>query len=325
MVSFHTRITPMNRVLITGCAGYIGSHLARALGAQGVAVRGLDRDAVRMEALARVGVEPIVGDVDDQTCLRTAVQGCDYVYHLAGSPLGTAEQIIAANVRGIRNMVALCGPGSGVKLLLYASSGALYPSGSQWLDEDTLPVPSFGYAQAKYVAEQELLTAYTTHGVPVVLARIAGVYGPHGPALMIKQVRRGQFPLIGGGKGYATYIHIEDTVTALLRLSERGVPGRIYNLADDCPVTIREFYNYLAMLLGGPPPRTLHPALAGVLVRLMTWVAGLSGRAAPLPTDLVAMAAVSHRISNRRMRDELGVELRYPTYREGLPTCAVEA
>ncbi|MCU0490371.1 MAG: hypothetical protein MUD01_02090, partial [Chloroflexaceae bacterium] len=98
-------------------------------------------------------------------------------------------------------------------------------------------------------------------------------------------------------------------------------PGQIYNLADDEPVPVREFYGQLARLLGAPPPPTMRPALALALVRLVNGAAMLRRKPPPLPHDLVQMAAVCHRMSNRRMRQELDVVLEYPTYREGLPTC----
>jgi nucleoside-diphosphate-sugar epimerase len=308
-------------ILITGCAGYIGRHLARALRADGLAVRGIDRDGTRMGELADLGVETITADVSHIDTLVAALRGVEVVYHLAGSALGTPEEIVRGNVAGAQVIAAACSIPPGPRALVFAGSGALYPSGDGWLSEDVAPAPAFHYARAKAEAEQLLLRVHARVGLPVVIARIAGVYGPNGPAMMTEQVRRGRFPLIGGGHGYATYIHIDDTVAALRALAARGRPGQIYNLADDDPTLIRNFYGELARLLGAPPPPSLHPALARALVGTMGAVARLRGRPAPLPPDLVDMAAVSHRMSNRRMREELGVILRYPSYRDGLPTC----
>lgn len=308
-------------ILITGCAGYIGRHLARALRADGLAVRGLDRDPASLGDLADLGVETVAADVGDANALIAALRGADVVYHLAGSALGTPAQIVRGNVAGARAVAAACAGMPGVRALVYASSGALYPSGAGWLDEDTPPAPSFHYARAKAEAEQLLLRAHARVGLPALIARIAGVYGPRGPAMMIDQVRRGRFPLIGGGQGYASYIHIDDTVAGLRALAARGRPGQIYNLADDEPTPVRTFYGELARLLGGPPPPSMAPAAARALVRVVNGLAHMRGRPGPLPPDMAAMAAVSHRMSNRRMREELGVIPRYPSYRDGLPAC----
>ncbi|MBX0328116.1 NAD-dependent epimerase/dehydratase family protein [Oscillochloris sp. ZM17-4] len=308
-------------ILITGCAGYIGRHLARALRADGLAVRGLDRDAARLAELAALGVETVAADVGDAGALVAALRGVEVVYHLAGSALGTPEEIVRGNVAGARAVAATCAGTPGVRTIIYAGSGALYPSGDAWLGEDTPPEPAFHYARAKAEAEQLLLRAHARVGLPVIVARIAGVYGLGSPNLMTEQVRRGRFPLIGGGHGYASYIHIDDTVAGLRALAERGRPGQIYNLADDEPTLIRDFYGELARLLGGPPPPTMAPAAARALVWALGALARLRGRPAPLPPDLADMAAVSHRMANRRMREELGVTPRYPSYRDGLPTC----
>lgn len=311
-------------ILITGAAGYIGRHLTRALRARGMAVRALDCNESGLRALADSGAELVTADTSDGTALRAALNDVDTLYHLAGSPLGSPAEIMRANVAAAEQVAAACVErGSQIRALVYAGSGALYPSGSNWLDETVPPAPAFHYARAKARAEDVLLAAYARHGLPVLVARIAGVYGLRSPNLMTEQLRHGRFPLINGGRGYATYIHIDDTVEALQALAARGQPGQIYNLADDEPVQVAEFYQHLARLLGAPPPPSMPTVVARLLVGVVGLASRLRGRRAPLPPDLADMALVSHRMTNRRMREELGVTLRYPTYRDGLPTCVV--
>lgn len=307
-------------ILIIGAGGYIGTHLTRALLARGERVRAMDIGAVSLEPLAALGAEVVVGDATSAGDVAGALRGATVVYHLAGSALGTPEAIREANLASAEVVAAgAAAAGEELRTLIYASSGALYPSGPGWLDEETPPAPAFHYARAKHHAEQALLAAHRRVGLPVQIARIAAVYGPGSPALMLDQVRRGRFPLIGGGHGYASNIQIDDCVAALLAMPERGRPGRIYNLADDRPAPVHEFYAYLAALLGAPPPPTLPVAAGRALVGLVGSLSRLRGRPAPLPVDLVAMAQVSHRMANRRMREELGVAPRYSSYREGLP------
>lgn len=304
--------------LVIGAGGYIGRHLTRALLERGEAVRAMDISRASLEPLAALGAETRVGDALMITDVAPALDGVVVVYNLAGSALGSPEQITRVNLVGAVTVAAACEGRRGLRALIYASSGALYPSGAGWLDEDTPPAPAFHYAKAKRAAEEALLIRHHKYGTPVQIARIAAAYGPGSPALMIEQVRRGRFPLIGGGRGYASNIQIDDLVAALLAMAERGRPGAIYNLADDEPAPVRDFYGHLASLLGAPPPPELSPLAGRALVGLVGAVSRLRGRPAPLPLDLVAMAQVSHRMANRRMREELGVGPRYPSYREGL-------
>jgi nucleoside-diphosphate-sugar epimerase len=305
--------------LITGAGGYIGRHLAAALLARGERVRALDIDGRALGPLAARGAETLAADAGDPGALARAVDGAAVIYHLAGSALGTPAEIVRANVGAAGALAAASAGRQGLRAVIFAGSGALYPSGPGWLDEDTPPAPAFHYARAKLAAERALLEAHRSAGAPVQIGRIAAVYGPGSPALMIEQVRRGRFPLIGGGRGYASNLHVDDLVAALLAMPERGRPGRVYNLADDEPAPVRAFYAHLAALLGAPPPPAI-PVLAGrALVGAVGLASRLRGRPAPLPVDLVDMALVSHRMANRRMREELGVAPRYPSYREGLP------
>ncbi|NJN18974.1 MAG: NAD(P)-dependent oxidoreductase [Oscillochloris sp.] len=305
-------------VLITGIGGYIGRRLAATLLARGDTVRGIDRRREGLADLATQGVKAIVADVTDQAIVRAALDGVTTVYHLAGSPFGRRNELEQSALRAAEALSAACIAQPQLQALIFASSGALYPSGPQQLDEATPPQPAFAYARSKHAAEQYFLNAHAERGLPVRIARIGAVYGPAAPALMIEQVRRGRFPLIGGGHGYTSSIQIDDAIQALIAVAERGRAGRIYNLVDDEPATVREFYTFLAQQLGAPPPPSIPVFAARMLVFAANTGARLRGRPAPLPADLTTMAQVSHRIANRRMHDELGLKLRFPNYRAGL-------
>ena len=132
----------MSIILITGAGGYIGRSLARALRARGAAVRGLDRDGAALETLVALGVEPLVADAGDASALAAALKGVEVVYHLAGSALGNPATIRRSNVGGAEALAAACA-GRRLRAMVFASSGALYPSGSGWLTEETPPAPAF--------------------------------------------------------------------------------------------------------------------------------------------------------------------------------------
>jgi nucleoside-diphosphate-sugar epimerase len=112
-------------------------------------------------------------------------------------------------------------------------------------------------------------------------------------------VRSGE-PLVGEPDKWLNLVHVEDGAAAVLAAEAKGRTGATYNVCDDRPVRRRDFYQAMARLLGAPEPRFVPPAPGD-----------------PLP----AHERVNRRIVNRRLHDELQLQLRYPSFAEGLPAC----
>src|SRR5262245_41515438 len=128
-----------------------------------------------------------------------------------------------------------------------------------------------------------------------IVLRFAGIYGP-GRLLRRQTIEKGE-PIVGDADKWLNLIHVEDGARAVLAAEAHGEPGRIYNVCDDHPVRRRYFYATLAHVLGAPAPRFAAPP---------------SDQPTP-PHELA-----NRRINNRRMKEELGVELQYPDYDQGL-------
>src|SRR5262249_47987951 len=126
-----------------------------------------------------------------------------------------------------------------------------------------------------------------------VILRFAGIYGP-GRQLRSRDLLAGN-ALATDPEKWLNLIHVEDGARAVIAASERARPGLVCNICDDRPVRRREFYTRLAQVLGAAAPRFVPPA-----------------------EPLAAGERVNRRISNERMHRELGVELRYPSFEEGL-------
>ena len=162
------------------------------------------------------------------------------------------------------------------------------------VDEDAPLDPGTPRGELRLAAEE----AWSATGLPVHIFRLAGIYGPgRGPFAKIRagSARR----IIKPGQIFSR-IHRDDIAGALLASIERPRPGGVYNVCDDLPAPPEEVIAYAARLLGMPPPPE-----------------------EPFETaEMTAMArsfySESKRVSNRRLKRELGVELLYPTYREGL-------
>jgi nucleoside-diphosphate-sugar epimerase len=150
------------------------------------------------------------------------------------------------------------------------------------------------------------LEAVTTgiSGIEGLALRYGGFYGP-GNALgkggaMLEAVANRQMPVVGGGTGIWSFIHIDDAAQATALAVDRGAPG-IYNIVDDEPAPVSEWLPYLANVLGARPPR-----------RVPAWLAGLiAGEAA------VSMMTKIRGSSNAKAKRDLGWKLEYPTWRVG--------
>ena len=167
-----------------------------------------------------------------------------------------------------------------------------------WVDETAPLNPSTERGRRRVAAEQGWLELWSRHDVPVHLFRLAGIYGPGRSA--IDDLRAGRAKRIDKPGQVFNRIHVADIVAIVRASMARPNPGAAYNCADDLPVPGHEVVDYAAGLLGLPPPP-------------MTPFVG---------ADLSVMArsfyAENKRITNRRIKEELGVTLAYPTYAEGL-------
>jgi nucleoside-diphosphate-sugar epimerase len=167
-----------------------------------------------------------------------------------------------------------------------------------WVDEADLRDASTARGRARVAAEDAWLALQRDHGLPVHLFRLAGIYGPgRGP---FEKVRDGTARRIVKPGQVFSRIHVDDIAATLRASIARPNPGAAYNVCDDEPAPPEDVLAFAADLLGLPPPPEVPYDAA----------------------EMTAMArsfyAESKRVSNRRIKDELGVVLRWPTYREGL-------
>ena len=130
--------------------------------------------------------------------------------------------------------------------------------------------------------------------------RYGGLYGPGATDDQVELVRKRQFPLVGGGTGYTSWVHLDDAASATVLAVEQQARG-VFNIVDDEPAPASEWLPYLAACAGAKPP-----------LRVPTWLARLlAGEMA------VAMMTEGRGFSNAKAKRELGWELRYPSWRQG--------
>lgn len=272
------------RILITGATGRVGSRLAPRALQSGHQVRLLVRQPERVERLRQRGAEVIPGDLSQPEMLAAAVAGVDAIIHLAAFFRGaTEEQAQAVNFAGALAL-ARAAIQAGVSRFVFTSTNLVYgPGRGRPARESDEPQPLMAYPQSKVAAEQALRELHHSDGLGLRIARLAFVYGEDDPHL-------GELPRLVSSWHPAKRLHMAhhaDVGHALLLLaSAPGIDGRIYNVADDAPLTIAEIGEHLGL------PDWERP----------------DASARPLDDPWEGV------VSNLRLRDELGWRPIYPSF-----------
>jgi len=342
------------RALIVGC-GYVGLPLGAELVRQGHTVFGLKRSGTNAE-LRNAGITPLVADLTRLETLTGLPRDFDWVVNCAATGGGDAEAYRRLYLEGNRNLIkwltsgessfreserpltpslspsdgervaARSGEGKSsapvaavrLKKFIYTSSTSVYGQNDGSLVDEADPVsPTTATAQV-LVATENLLLAEARSGeagatasqggdgsrgrsprpLPLVILRLAGIYGP-GRGHWFKQFVRGEARLDGDGARYLNMVHRDDVVGAIIAAlrSETALPS-VFNVVDDESVTQRDFFAWLAAQLHKPMPPTVLADAEANRKRGVT----------------------NKRVSNRRLKQTLGYQFKYPTFREGYAT-----
>lgn len=269
----------MKKALVTGGAGFIGSHLTEALLARGYSVTVIDDESTgRIENLAAVRTNPqltlVRGSVGDATLLRRSLEGVAEIYHLAAAvgvaliarePLQTIERNIYPTQLLLDELCRRHQSGLQVKFFL-ASTSEVYGKNPKpvWTEDDDLVFgattrPRWSYGASKAIDEFLTLACARQFGLPVVIGRFFNVVGPrqtgaYGMVLprFVDAALAGQ-PLIVHDDGQQTrcFAHVADVVTAVQRLMEEpSAVGRVFNIGGDKPIAIAELARQVVAAAG---------------------------------------------------------------------------
>lgn len=280
------------RVLIVGC-GYIGRALGESLVAAGHEVHGVRRDPEAVSHLTAAGIRPVLADITDPGQLDRLPAGCDQVILCAAPGGGDVAAYQRTYLEGTRRLLDWLEPRPPERLIYTGSTGVYGQTDGETVDETSPTAPLSSTARILVETEALLLGATRQGRVPAVILRLAGIYGP-GRGYWLRQFLDGTARLEGDGSRVLNMIHQEDVVQAVRAALDRGQPGQVYNGVDDEPVTQRTLLEWLAHRLDRPLP----PSVPG-------------------GNSSLKQRTGSKRVLNRRLRDELKVALRHPTFREG--------
>ena len=299
------------RVFVAGGTGVIGRRLVPQLVARGHQVTATTTSPDTLGSLQRLGAGAAVMDGLDAASVGEAVAAArpDTIVHqmtaIAGKPdlkhmdrwfattnrlrtEGTDHLLAAAEATGVSHVVAQS----------YASWNGLRNGGWVKTEEDPLDPMTGTAAHAVMEAIRHVEDAVATVGGAVL--RYGGLYGPGATDDLVELVRKRQFPLVGGGAGYCSWVHVDDAASATVLAVEQQAQG-VFNVVDDEPAPVSAWLPYLAACAGAKPP-----------IPVPKWLARL------LAGEVAVMMMTDGRgFSNAKAKRELGWELRYGSWRQG--------
>jgi nucleoside-diphosphate-sugar epimerase len=303
------------RVFVAGGTGVLGRRLVPQLVAGGHQVTATTTSPAKLGLLTQLGAEGVVMDGLDAMAVGGAVAEArpDVIIHQmtaispvhAGKPSlrhmdrwfattnrlrteGTDHLLAAAKATGTQHFIAQG----------YASWNGIREGGWVKTEHDPLDLQAGTVANPGMEALRHVEDVVLAAGG--VVLRYGGLYGPGATDDQVELVRKRQFPLVGSGSGYSSWVHLDDAASATVLAAEQQATG-VFNIVDDEPAPASEWLPYLAASAGAKPP-----------MRFPVWLARLAaGEVA------VRMMTEGRGFSNAKAKRELGWQLRYPSWRQG--------
>ena len=272
------------RLLILGC-GDVGMRVLPLLRAR-FRVFAVTSAPQRCAELRAAGAVPIVADLDHPASLRRLTGLARHVLHLAPpQPDGVLD-------RRTRNLCAVLP--ANARMVYVSTSGVYGDCGGALIDETRTVAPHNARSQRRVDAERVLRAWARRSGSSVALLRVPGIYARE--RLPLKRLEQGTPALLAQDDVYTNHIHADDLANIVALALFRGLPGRIYHAVDDTHMLMADYFDTVADAFGMPRP----PRLAR---------APLAERVSPM---LLSFMSESRRMSNARIKGELGVRLRFP-------------
>lgn len=291
----------MNSIFISGC-GDLGRRVARLYRERGIGVHGLARSEARAAGLRDEGIEVVRGDLERPDTLHELPTAGAVVFHFAPPPATGEDDPLLANL-----LQAIDTAAPPARLVLISTSAVYGDCGGAWITEQQPPAPQTARGRRRLAAEQTLRRWADRHQVDRVVLRVGGIYGPG--RLPIARLKKGLPILDPAESPYTNRIHQDDLARVCMAAAERGGRGEVYNVSDGKPGTMSQYFLDVAEALGLPRPPIVS---RGEAEKVMS-------------AGMLSYLRESRRMDNRKMREELGVRLRYPDLGAGLAALGARA
>jgi len=280
----------MRRILIVGCGDVALRTIPLLI--KRYRVYALVRNAAYCEKLRKLGVTPVIGDLDDRASLRRLAGLADTVLHFAPPPL------IGTHDTRTRNLLSALSRQSGrmpERLVYISTSGVYGDCGGAWVNE-TRPVNAqSARAQRRVSAERQVRDWAIRHQVCASILRVPGIYAAE--RLPLARLHAGSPAISDAEDSYSNHIHADDLARISIAALTRGKPCRVYHATDDDEMKMGDYFDAVADAHHLPrPPRLSRSEVQGAVSPMM-W----------------SFMNESRRLTNQRMKRELKVKLLYPT------------
>lgn len=264
------------KVLVTGGGGFLGKKIIKALHSKGADILSFSRSTY--PELETLGINSVSGNLQDETAVRSAVKGCDIVFHVAAKVglHGVYQDFYDTNVVGTQNIVQSC-LSQGVKKLIFTSSPSVVFDGEDHngIDEST-PYPShyFSHYQATKAAAEQYVLSANSDQLAVVSLRPHLIWGPDDPHFLprlTESAKAGKLKIIGNGENLVDTVFIDNAVKAHLIAMEKlsiGSPisGKVYFITNQEPWPIKKLINQILASAGQAPVDSHIPVCVAYLI-----------------------------------------------------------
>lgn len=284
----------MEKVFIAGC-GYIGERVARLARAEGARVNCLVRSAEHAERLRREQLTTLVGSLDDRDALPAFDVAGSVLFYFVPPPGGGHSDLRA------RSFCSALDDSAPPARIIYISATSVYSAtDGSVVTEESPAEPRSAMGKRRLDAENAFRAYGARLGIPVIVLRVSGIYGPG--RLPLTQIRQGLPLLRADEAGPSNRIHADDLARVCWAAAEKGEAGDIFNVSDGHPSSMTDYFNAVADALGEPrPPQVPLRTARSVMTPLM-----------------FAYFSETRVVDSSRMFTRLGVTLRYPALDEGL-------
>ena len=265
-------------IFLTGATGLVGSHVVEEALRRGDRVKALVRASSDTRWLDGLGVEKVLGDLEDPEALRRGVEGADWVINCAAKvgDWGTLDEFRRLNVEALQLLLDAAVDAQ-ITRFVHVSSLGVYEARDHFGTDETVPTAANSldaYTRSKNEAEALALRYHRECGLPLSVVRPGFIYGPRDRTVLPKLLdvlRAGRFFYFGSGDQVLNCIYVKNLVQAIFLAAEvPGAVGEVFNVTDGATVTKKQFVGRVAALAGlKPPTRRIPLWLAWTLAVLM--------------------------------------------------------